>query len=72
MLVGLLGGSKLEIDLGRLMKRRLTVVGTVLRSRPLEERIAPVVHRVFEVEAAAEAHALMERNENFGKIVLSI
>jgi NADPH2:quinone reductase len=35
-------------------------------------RISPVVDRVLPLEEAAGAHAAMERNENFGKIVLSI
>jgi putative PIG3 family NAD(P)H quinone oxidoreductase len=91
VLLGLLGGSKLNVDLLQLMRKRLTVVGTVLRSRSLEEKIAlveefsvrilpliaegvvsPVVHSVFDLDHAGEAHALMERDENFGKIVLRI
>lgn len=38
--VGLLTGAKAEIDLGLALAKRLTMVGTVLRSRPLEEKIA--------------------------------
>jgi NADPH2:quinone reductase len=91
VLVGTLAGGKVEADLGTLMHKRLTVVGTVLRSRPVEEKIllvqafsrtilpllasgrmAPVVDRVVRFEDAASAHATMERNENFGKIVLSM
>jgi NADPH2:quinone reductase len=34
-------------------------------------RIKPVVHRVFEAEKAAEAHALMESSQHVGKIVLT-
>lgn len=40
VLVGTMGGSKVDADLGVLMRKRLTVIGTVLRSRPIEERIA--------------------------------
>ena len=40
VLIGLLGGSRAEIDLGTLMRKRATIIGTVLRSRPLEEKIA--------------------------------
>jgi NADPH:quinone reductase len=40
VLVGLLGGSKVEVDLTTLLRKRLTVVGTTLRARPLEEKIA--------------------------------
>jgi len=39
VLVGTMSGSKVEADLSSLMRKRLTVVGTILRSRPLEEKI---------------------------------
>jgi putative PIG3 family NAD(P)H quinone oxidoreductase len=39
VVVGLLGGVKVSCDLRALMDRRATVVGTVLRARPLEEKI---------------------------------
>lgn len=91
VLVGTLAGSVVEADLSVLLRKRITVTGTVLRSRPIEEKIAlatefsrralpllaagrivPVVDRVLPLEAAGEAHAAMERNENFGKIVLRV
>jgi len=91
VLVGTMGGTKAEADLGVILRKRLTVIGTVLRSRPIEEKIElvqsfahtmlpllaagrlhPVVDRVVPLEDAASAHAVMERNENFGKIVLKI
>jgi len=91
VLVGTMSGQKVGADLGVLMRKRLTVVGTVLRSRPLEEkielvqsfartmlpllatgRLRPVVDRVLPMDEAAAAHAAMEANENFGKIVLRI
>lgn len=40
VVVGTVSGSKAELDLGLLLRKRLTLVGTVLRSRPLEEKIA--------------------------------
>ncbi len=40
VVVGLSAGPRAEIDLARLLRRRVTVVGTVLRARPLEEKIA--------------------------------
>lgn len=36
--VGLVAGSRAEIDLALLLRRRLTLVGTALRSRPPEEK----------------------------------
>jgi putative PIG3 family NAD(P)H quinone oxidoreductase len=40
VLVGLLGGSKLNVDLSVILRKRLRVVGTTLRARPLEDKIA--------------------------------
>ena len=39
VLVGLLAGPMAEVPLGRLMQKRVQLRGTVLRSRPLEEKI---------------------------------
>ncbi len=46
IVVGLMGGSKAEIDLGMLLRGRLQVRGTTLRARSLEEKAAAV--RAFE------------------------
>ena len=40
VIVGLLAGAQAEVDLRALMQKRLRVMGTVLRSRPLEDKIA--------------------------------
>lgn len=39
MLVGLLAGTRAEVDLALVLRRRLRLFGTVLRARPLEEKI---------------------------------
>jgi NADPH:quinone reductase-like Zn-dependent oxidoreductase len=91
VVIGLLGCHRAEVDLAELISRRLTVVGSVMRSRPLEERVSlvqqfarrllplfadgtirPVVDRTMPLAEVAEAHAVMERNENCGKIVLAL
>jgi putative PIG3 family NAD(P)H quinone oxidoreductase len=91
IVVGLLGGARVELDLSLLLRKRLRLVGTALRSRPLEEKISltqqwvrsvlpliesgkvrPIIDRSFPLDRAAEAHAYMETNANFGKIVLSL
>ncbi len=46
VLVGLMAGARSELDLGLLLRKRIRVTGTVLRSRPLEEKLAAM--RVFE------------------------
>jgi len=40
VVVGLTAGRRAELDLGVLLRKRLTLVGTVLRSRPPAERVA--------------------------------
>ncbi|MFO0603703.1 MAG: NAD(P)H-quinone oxidoreductase [Polyangiales bacterium] len=40
VLIGLMGGAAAEVPLGLLLTRRLRVMGTVLRSRPHEEKAA--------------------------------
>lgn len=39
VLVGLLAGAHAGVDLGLVLRRRLRITGTVLRARPLEEKI---------------------------------
>lgn len=48
MLVGTVGGSHAEINLGLVLGKRLRLTGTVLRARPLEEKVA--VTRSFREE----------------------
>jgi len=45
VVVGLVAGTRAELDLGVLLRKRLEIRGTVLRSRSLEEKIA--VTRAF-------------------------
>jgi putative PIG3 family NAD(P)H quinone oxidoreductase len=40
VLVGLVAGVRAELDLRAVLNQRLSITGTVLRSRPLEEKIA--------------------------------
>lgn len=89
VIIALLGGSKASVDLGQVLRRRLTITGSTLRPRsvdfksaigdklrervwPLLEagKIKPVVYKVFPLEEAADAHAMMEASLHIGKIVL--
>jgi NADPH2:quinone reductase len=38
--IGLLGGAKGDLDIGQLLGKRLRIVGSTLRARPVEEKIA--------------------------------
>jgi putative PIG3 family NAD(P)H quinone oxidoreductase len=40
VVVGLTAGQTAELNMGLLLRKRLTLIGTVLRARPLEEKIA--------------------------------
>ena len=48
LLVGLVAGGRADIDLGAMLRRRLTIRGTVLRSRSIAEKIA--VTRAFSMQ----------------------
>jgi NADPH2:quinone reductase len=88
--VGLMGGSRTEIDLARVIAQHLTITGSSLRSRSIAEKGAlcaaleeqvwplfttrktwPVVHKVFPLAQAADAHRLMETSAHIGKILLA-
>jgi putative PIG3 family NAD(P)H quinone oxidoreductase len=90
IIVGLTAGRSAELDMGAVLRKRLQIVGTSLRMRPLEEKISaarafdrdvgrllasgvvrPIIDRVFPIEDVADAHAYMESDSNFGKIVLT-
>jgi NADPH:quinone reductase len=90
VVIGTMGGNKAPVDLGLLMRRRGEIIGTVLRPRPLEEKIRatrlfakdalpllaqgkvrPVVDATLPCERVREAHERLEKNESFGKLVLT-
>jgi NADPH2:quinone reductase len=89
VVIGLLGGVKGELPLGLLVAKRATLMGSVLRSRSLGEkleltaafaaavlplfasgRLKPVIEDVMPMEAIQQAHARMESDDLFGKLVL--
>ena len=89
--VGLIGGATAEIDLGTLMRKRLKIIGSVMRPQSIDEKIAitqrfadrwlpelkrgvlkPVIDSVFPLAEVRQAHAYMEANRNFGKIILKV
>jgi NADPH:quinone reductase len=50
VVLGLVGGREANVPLGELMRRRATLIGSVLRSRSLDEKIA--LHQILEREIA--------------------
>ena len=91
VIIALLGGAKANVDLGQVLRRRLTITGSTLRPRPVAfkaqvarelratvwpllaaGKVKPVIHQVFALDEAAQAHALMESSAHVGKIVLAV
>ena len=91
VVLSLLGGSRAELDLSLVLRKRLRIVGSLLRARPVEEKahiisrfrtrsfdalvsgdMEPVIDRVMPIEEAGAAHAVLERNENLGKVILQV
>jgi len=91
IVVGLSAGTRADIDLGTVLRRRLTIEGTVLRSRKAIEkaeavaafrnavlplladgRVVAVIDRVFGFDEVAAAHAYLESNASFGKVVVQV
>ena len=73
------GGRYATIDVELLYRRHLNVLGTRGATRSEQElvvtlagegRIDPVVSHVLPLREAAEAHRILDRQEQFGKIVL--
>jgi NADPH2:quinone reductase len=91
VIIAFLGGMKSTIDVGQVMRRRLTITGSTLRPRTAEFKatiasalrdkiwpliesgaIKPVIHTMFPLSDAAQAHTLMESGQHIGKIVLRV
>jgi len=71
VVVGLTAGSTGQFNMGVLLRKRLTIVGTVLRARPLEEKIE--LARAFSERAlplfeAGRLHPVVDRVFPFAEI----
>jgi NADPH:quinone reductase-like Zn-dependent oxidoreductase len=73
-------GFDARLDLRHLFARQLTLIGTYMGGKPellraaallFAGRLHPVVDRTFPLFEAAQAHARLERHDQFGKIVLA-
>ena len=86
-----MGGGNAPLPMGLLMSKRARLMGSVLRARPLEEkievtrafarhvnpllaasRVRPIIDRVFDLREVAAAHAYLESDASFGKVVLRV
>ncbi len=76
---GVTAGHRVELHLGQLWTRELTLMGTTMRPREdmpevmklvRERKLHGVVSEVLPLREATRAHEIMEQSEFFGKIVL--
>ena len=87
--IGVQDGPDARIDVREMMRKRLTLIGTTLRSRDVAykaricrelethvwplfaaEKIRPVIHRRFPLDAVAQAHRALEQGGHVGKMLL--
>lgn len=94
VIIGMQGGIKAELNIAALIAKRLSVIGTALRGRPVggpdgkaaivadvvasvwpmvaDGRVRPVIGARFPMDAAGEAHRLLESGQGYGKILLEV
>ena len=91
LLIGLMGGTKSEINLGQVLMKSQKIIGSTIRARSsivkgkvmndlLEKvwphfkskKIKPIIYKTMSIENANQAHEIMEKDENIGKLVLEI
>ncbi|MGC2324218.1 MAG: NAD(P)H-quinone oxidoreductase [Terriglobales bacterium] len=91
ILISQSAGPTAELDLRAMMPKWLTVRGTTLRMRPLEEKISAtrafaaevvplfargvlrtIIDAEFPLDQVQAAHARLESNETFGKVVVTL
>jgi NADPH:quinone reductase-like Zn-dependent oxidoreductase len=71
ILVGLVAGARTPIDLALILRKRLHVIGTVLRARPLEEKIAlarDFAERALPLLASRRVRPVVDRVFDFADI----
>ncbi|MDA2806491.1 NAD(P)H-quinone oxidoreductase [Nocardiopsis suaedae] len=64
VVIGLMGGRKAELDLGRMLVKRQSVHATTLRSRPVEEKagiVAGVAEHVWPLVERGEVRPVVDR-----------
>nr|WSX78051.1 NAD(P)H-quinone oxidoreductase [Streptomyces sp. NBC_00899] len=64
VVIGMQGGVKAELNLGKLLAKRAAVVATSLRARPVEEKtaiIAAVLEHVWPLVEAGTVHPVVDR-----------
>jgi NADPH:quinone reductase len=71
IVVGTMAGSTANLDLGVLLRKRLHLIGTVLRSRPLEEKISlarDFSSAIVPLFGSGRIHPVIDRSFSFSEI----
>jgi NADPH:quinone reductase len=71
VIVGTMAGATATLDLGTLLRKRIQVIGTVLRSRPLEEKMSlarDVSRSVLPLLASGRVHPVIDSVHSFADI----
>jgi NADPH:quinone reductase-like Zn-dependent oxidoreductase len=73
------GGESVSVDLIDLFRREVRIIGSRVYTREellqvlglvAEGRLRPLVYKALPLSEAAEGHRILERREQFGKVVL--
>ena len=91
LLIGLMGGTKSEINLSQILMKRQKIIGSTIRARSSmvkgrvmndlfekvwphfkSKKIKPIIYKTMSIEKANQAHEIMEKDKNIGKLVLEI
>jgi NADPH:quinone reductase len=71
VVVGTVSGTEVTLDLGTLLRKRIQLIGTVMRSRPLEEKMSlarEFSKSVLPLLASGRVHPVVDEVFPFGKI----
>ena len=91
IMIAALAGTVTEIDLKNIYVRNVRIIGSTLRSRPIDVKakilaelvdkvypkiesgeVKPTIFKVLPITEAEAAHALLEKGQQVGKVVLSV
>jgi putative PIG3 family NAD(P)H quinone oxidoreductase len=91
IIINAMKSAQSEINMKKVMAKRLTITGSTLRARSPEFKgeialklkahiwpfledgtIKPVIHKIFPLKDASDAHVLMESSKHSGKIILTV
>lgn len=79
--IGAHGGERVEIDFVEFFRKHITIHGAGRSTKAQVNKVLslmangqlkPVIHKIFPLEAASEAHRVMESRDFFGRMILDV